>query len=278
MKVVVAGGSGLLGRALTARLVGLGHDVVLLTRDAAARRQPGERIRYAEWMPDGDVGAWALEIEGANAIVNLTGADIGQRRWTASRKEELRSSRVLPTRSLVAAVRRASLKPSIFIQGSAVGFYGASDNDRELDESFPPGDDFLSDLAVVWEAEAHPVSALDCRLVIMRSGIVLTGEGGVVGRLRLPFQFLVGGPVAPGRQYVSWVHRDDWVRMVLWAMTTPAATGVFNNTSPIPVTNAEFSRALGRALHRPSWLTVPKFALRILFGELASVALINGLR
>jgi len=277
MKIVVAGGSGLIGRALTDRLVAIGHDVVVLTRDASARQASG-RLRYMGWLPDGDVGAWALEIDGAHAVINLTGAALDRGRWTAARKAELRSSRVLPTRSLVAAIRRAGAKPSVFIHGSAVGFYGMTADDREVDESFPPGDDFLSDLAVAWEAEAHPVSALGCRLVILRSGVVLTNEGGMIGRLRLPFRMFVGGPVSPGTQYISWVHRDDWIQMALWAMTTPPASGVFNNTSPMPVTNANFSQALGRALRRPSWLKVPRFALRILFGELADVALIHGQR
>jgi uncharacterized protein (TIGR01777 family) len=266
-----------MGRALTSSLIAIGHDVVVLTRDAAGRQASG-RLRYVEWQPDGDVGAWALEIDGAHAVFNLTGAALDRGRWTARRKAELRASRVLPTRSLAAAIRRAGAKPSVFIHGSAVGFYGTAEGDRELDESFPPGDDFLSDLAVAWEAEAHPIAALGCRLVILRAGVVLAGEGGMLGRLRLPFRFFVGGPVPPGTQYISWIHRHDWIRMAMWAMTTPPVSGVINATSPTPVTNAEFSRALGQALRRPSWLKVPKFVLRALFGELADVALIHGQR
>ena len=143
------------------------------------------------------------------------------------------TSRVLPTRSLVAAVRQVSAKPVVFIQGSAMGFYGASLDDRELDESFPPGDDFLGQLCVAWEAEAHPVVALGSRLVLMRSGVVLSPEDGILGRLRLPFLFFVGGPVSSGRQYMSWIHLDDWVAMATWALTTPVASGIFNATSPI---------------------------------------------
>jgi uncharacterized protein (TIGR01777 family) len=277
MRIVIAGGSGLLGRTLTSRLGELGHDVVVLTRDASGTR-PGNRLRYVEWDPEGDLDRWTIEVEGAHAVINLAGAGLPDRRWTPDRKVELRSSRVLPTRSLVAAIRRSGARPSVFIQGSAVGFYGATDSDREFDESYPPGGGFLSDLCVRWEAEAHPVSTLGVRLVVLRSGVVLTRDGGAVAHLRLPYRFLVGGPVSPGRQYISWVHHEDWVRMVEWALTTPVVSGVFNNTSPTPVTNVEFSRALGRALHRPSWLPVPRFALRALVGEMANEMLINGQR
>src|SRR5262245_41056250 len=181
MKIVVAGGSGFLGRMLCPRLTALGHEVVVLTRDASGQ-PPAAGIRLTQWEPDGEVGMWALEVESADAIVNLSGADLAERRWTAARKAELRASRVLPTRSLVAAVRRATARPPVFIQGSAAGFYGAWPDDREFDESFPPGDDFLSELCVAWEAEAHPVTSLGSRLVILRSGVVLASDGGIIGQ------------------------------------------------------------------------------------------------
>ena len=277
MKVVIAGGSGLIGRSLAAHLAWSGHQVVVLTRDAASL-PPTVAIRRVEWQPDGSAGPWASEIDGAAAVVNLTGAGIADSRWSDERRQELRLSRVLPTRSLVAAVRQASAKPVVFLQGSAMGFYGSSLDDRELDESFPPGDDFLGQLCVAWEAEAHPVVALGSRLVFMRSGVVLSSEGGILGRLRLPFQFFVGGPVASGRQYMSWIHLDDWVAMATWALTTPTVSGILNATSPTPVTNDEFSHAYARALGRPSWLRVPAVALRAVFGEMALAMLIKGQR
>lgn len=277
MKVVIAGGSGLLGRSLAAHLAWSGHQVVVLTRDAASL-PPTVAIRRVEWQPDGSAGPWASEIDDAAAVVNLTGAGIADSRWSDERRQELRLSRVLPTRSLVAAVRQASAKPVVFLQGSAMGFYGSSLDDRELDESFPPGDDFLGQLCVAWEAEAHPVVALGSRLVFLRSGVVLSSEGGILGRLRLPFQFFVGGPVASGRQYMSWIHLDDWVAMATWALTTPTVSGILNATSPTPVTNDEFSHAYARALGRPSWLRVPAVALRAMFGEMALAVLIKGQR
>ena len=277
MKVVIAGGSGLIGRSLAAHLAWGGHQVVVLTRDTG-RLPPTVAIRQVEWQPDGNAGPWASEIDGSAAVVNLTGAGIADSRWSDERRQELRLSRVLPTRSLVAAVRQASTKPAVFLQGSAMGFYGSSLDDRPLDESFPPGDDFLGQLCVAWEAEAHPVVALGSRLVFMRSGVVLSSEGGILGRLRLPFQFFVGGPVASGRQYMSWIHLDDWVAMATWALTTPSVSGILNATSPTPVPNEEFSQAYAHALGRPSWFRVPAVALRAVLGEMAVAMLIKGQR
>jgi uncharacterized protein (TIGR01777 family) len=278
MKFVLAGGSGFLGRSLTTALIAAGQDVVVLTRrpPLAQLRQGGPR--FIEWDPDGEAGPWASEIDGAQGVVNLTGAGIADRRWTADRKDELRSSRVLSTRSLVSAVRAASRPPAVFLQGSAVGFYGADGADRELDESFPPGDDFLGQLCVAWEAEAHPAEALGCRVVILRSGVVLGRGGGLVKRLRLPFRLFAGGPISTGRQYISWVHCDDWLKLVQWALATPTLSGPINATAPTPVTNAELSQSLARALHRPSWLRVPALALKAIYGEMADSVLIGGQR
>jgi uncharacterized protein (TIGR01777 family) len=276
MKIVIAGGSGFLGRALAEHLVGRRHDVVILTRSGHVSRATGSRPVI--WDPDGTAGtAWAREIDGANAIVNLAGAGIADKRWSRRRKDELRDSRVKSTRSLAAAVRAASAKPSVFVQVSGVGFYGNA-GDEAIDESFPPGDDFLAQLCVAWEAQAHPVTALGCRLVIVRNGIVLARSGGALKKLMPPFQFFVGGPIATGRQYVSWIHRDDWVALITWALETSSVSGVVNGTAPNPVTNAEFSRAIGHALHRPSWLPVPAIALRIMVGQLADHGLITGQR
>jgi len=277
MKGVIAGGSGFLGRALSEHLVGRQHEVVILTRSGSVPARTGARA--ASWHPDGspNPGAWAKEIDGAHVIVNLAGAGIADKRWTRRRKDELRQSRAQPTRSLVAAIRAASVKPATFVQGSAVGFYGAA-ADEIIDESFPPGQDFLGQLCVSWEAEAHPAAALGCRLVILRSGVVLAREGGALKKMMPAFQFFVGGPIASGRQYLSWIHLADWVALVTWAIETSSVSGVVNATAPGPATNADFSRALGRALGRPSWLRVPGGALRILVGEMANEMLIAGQR
>ena len=274
MKVIIAGGSGFLGRALTAQLAAGGHDVVVLTRRAGPS---SGGVRTVAWSPDGRAGEWAREIDGADAVVNLAGEGIADKRWSAARKDALRQSRILSTRSLVAAIRAAARRPSVFVSGSAVGYYGATGDDA-LDESFPPGSDFLATLCVDWEAEAQAASALGCRVVIVRTGVVLAREGGALKQLLPPFQWFVGGPVAPGTQWMSWIHRDDWVALVAWAIANAQVAGVVNATAPNPVRNAEFSKALGRALDRPSWLPVPGLALRVLVGELADVALVRGQR
>ena len=266
MKIVIAGGSGFLGRALTTRLEADGHDVVVLTRRPAAS---SGRVRRVVWQPDGtapppEAGqptGWARELEDADAVVNLAGEGIADRRWTASRKRALLESRVHSTRSLVAAIRAASRRPRTFVQASGVGYYGVAGDDV-IDESSPPGSDFLAGLCMNWEAEARAVEALGCRLVIVRNGIVLARHGGALKKMLPPFLFFVGGPIADGRQYFSWMAIDDWTALVAWALATTSVSGALNGTAPEPVTNAQFSQALGRALHRPSWIPVPGFALR----------------
>jgi hypothetical protein len=282
VKVIVAGGSGFLGRALAARLDADGHEVVILTRRAVSGTG---RVRYVGWRPDGtapppEAGqptSWAREIETADAVVNLAGEGIADRRWTAARKRVLQDSRVQATRSLVAAIRAASTRPRTFVQLSAVGYYGIAD-DEVLDESSPPGSDFFAGLCLNWEAEARAVEALGCRLAIIRSGVVLERHGGALKRMLPPFFFFVGGPIATGRQYLSWIALEDWIALVIWALQTTAVSGAINGTAPEPVTNAQFAKALGRALRRPSWIPVPGFALRLLVGEIAGAALINGQR
>ncbi len=276
MKVVIAGGSGFLGSALSRRLSGRGDDVVILTRNAGGAGGDG-RVRHVAWTPDGRSGAWATELDGADAIVNLAGASLGDRRWSAARKIELRRSRVESTRSLVAAVRGATKKPTVFVQGSAVGYYGTSPTPT-FDESCSPGDDFLGEMAVAWEAEAHPLDSLGVRLVFVRSAIVLSRDGGALPRLITPFKFLVGGPLGSGRQPWSWIHLEDWLALVLWTIDRPSAHGVYNAAAPVPVSNAEFAKALGGALHRPSWIPVPAFVLRVIVGEFAPIALTAGQR
>lgn len=278
MRIIIAGGSGLLGGALCTRLTADGHDVVILSRQGDRRQVSRGGARYVAWSGDGSVGAWASELEGADAIVNLSGAGIADKRWNPERKALLRSSRLLSTQSLTSALARLSQRPSTFIQASGLGYYGASLDDRPLDEQSPPGDDFLGRLCVEWESAAAPVAALGCRLVCVRTGIVLDPNGGALPPLAMPFRLFGGGPMASGRQFMSWIHRDDWTRLVAWLIETPAAVGAFNGTAPTPVTNARFAQGLGRALGRPSWLPVPAFALRLAVGEMADPMLILGQR
>ena len=292
MRIVIAGGSGFLGTALTTRLLAEGHDVVVLTRGGngaigppptrsngpQAPRSNTPAPKFVTWQADGSAGSLTREVDGADGIVNLAGAAIEDKRWTPARKALLEESRVKSTRSLVAAVAAASHRPAVFIQGSAVGYYGAHDAGPVFDETSVPGDDFLARLSLAWEREAAPVRDLGCRLVIVRTGIVLAKHDGALAKMSLPFKLMVGGPVGSGRQYLSWIHLDDWVALVVWALTNPAVLGPVNATAPEPVPNRAFATALGRAMHRPSWAPVPGFVLRTIFGEMADAMLMRGQR
>jgi uncharacterized protein len=274
MRIVIAGGSGFLGSPLAETYAEDGHDVRVLTRSlppGESRHESGTGvpgISRVGWNPDGHSGPWASCIPGADAVINLAGASIGEKRWKPQRKAELRDSRILSTRSLAAAIRDAGVAPRVFISASAVGYYGFA-GDEPMTESSPPGRDFLAQLCVEWEAEARKADRPDMRRATVRSGLVLERSGGSLGRMVTPFRFFLGGRMGSGRQYMSWIHRLDWIEMVRWIVVTPEAVGTFNLTAPHPVTNREFARLLGRALHRPALLPAPRVGLKLMLGEFA---------
>lgn len=284
MKVVVAGGTGFLGRPLCELYAEAGDEVVVLSRSLglgvsvheAGSGLPG--ITRVGWQPDGQFGEWARCLDKAKAVINLSGESIGGGRWTPARKTRLRDSRVLATRSLAGAISAVEYPPDVFVNASAVGYYGFSAGSRILDEQSPPSTDFLSQLCVDWEREARRVERPETRLVIVRTGIVLERDGGALAQMRLPFRLFAGGPIGSGRQYMSWIHRMDWLELIRWIVEQPDASGPINATAPVPVTNTEFSRALGQALGRPSWMRVPAFALRLALGEMADALVIGGQR
>ena len=276
MKIVLAGGTGFLGGALTARFTGDGHDVRILSR--AASHAPAARVSYVAWTPDGSSGPWAPVVDGADAVVNLAGAGLADKRWTAARKRELISSRLRSTQSLVTAIRAARQRPKVFIQNCAVGYYGFAHGDEPLDERAAAGNDFLARLCVDWEAAAGPVADLGCRLVTARTGVVLARDGGALPKMMLPFRFFAGGPMGTGRQYISWIHLDDWVALVARMLSDDTLAGPVNATAPAPVTSTELARAIGSAMHRPALLPAPAFMLRIIVGEIADAALLGGQR
>jgi len=275
MRVVIAGGTGFLGYPLGEALARDGHDVVTLSRGNASAAARGART--VSWAPDGSVGPWAAEIDGAAAIVNLAGESIAARRWSAAQKRRILESRVLATRGLVNAIRQARLAPQVFVSGSAVGYYGPL-GDELAAEDHPPGSDFLAHVCRAWEAEAMAADAATRRIVVVRTGLVLARDGGALPKMLLPFWFGAGGPVGSGRQYWPWIARRDWIDLVRWAIATPAAAGPLNAVAPEPVTNREFAQALGRALHRPALLPTPAFALKLALGEMADALLLSGQR
>lgn len=268
--IVIAGGTGFIGRPLAAHLAQAGHQVTILSR------APGAAVRHLT-LPivtlvwDGrNLGPWTKALEGADAVINLAGEPIADGRWTRARKQLLWDSRVGATASLVQALSRTAARPQVLLNASGIGFYGAS-ADIALTENAPVGSGYLADLSQAWEQEAVKAEALGLRVVRMRFGMVLEADGGALPRMLLPFQWFFGGPISPGDQWVSWIHRQDLIGLIQWALTNQQVTGPVNGVAPGAVTMKEFCRTLGQALGRPSWIPVPAFALRLALGELSTL-------
>ena len=271
MRIVIAGGSGFIGEPLVQRLLARGDDVAVLSRNPSKVRAG----RGVAW--DGRAqGAWSEEAASADAIVNLAGENVGEGRWSDERKRTLVASRLDATGAIVQALRNAPPKERVLVNASAVGYYGVR-GDEELDETGTRGRGFLAELVEKWETAAREAEPL-ARLIILRFGVALAPDGGALKKMLLPFKLGVGGPLGNGRQWMSWIDRDDAVRFVEWALENQSARGVYNATAPEPVRNRDFTRVLGRALHRPAILPAPAFALRAAFGEMADEMLLGGQR
>jgi uncharacterized protein (TIGR01777 family) len=266
-RIVVSGATGFIGRRLVEALVARGDEVTVLSRDpGTARATFAEPVRIEWWNPNPRIEAPAPNIE-ADAVVHLAGEQAVGRRWTAGAKKQITDSRVQSTDLVVTAMGRAAARrPAVFVCASAVGYYGARGDDV-VDERAPAGTDFLAQVTVAWEKSAMHAEALGIRVVRARFGIVLGRGGGALTEMAMPFRMFVGGPIGSGRQYVSWVHRDDVVSALTFCLDREDIQGAVNVTSPHPVTNDELSKVIGRVLHRPSSLRVPEFALRLRFGE-----------
>jgi hypothetical protein len=292
-RVIVAGATGVIGRKLCAELIAKGYQVVVFSRnpDSARRAVPGA-ADYVAWTAT-ESGPWMNAVDGAHAVINVSGANVFAKRWSDRYKQEILNSRVLGTRGLVNAMRAAKQKPAVFISGSAVGYYGFRDNTK-LDESASAGNDFLARVCVAWEAEARRARELGVRTVMVRTGIVLDRgtrglpiklsgaslarpgvvldtEQGALPLMMLPFRFFAGGPIAPGSQWFPWVHIDDIVGLIMFALENEAIAGPLNAMAPEPQTNKAFTAVLGKVLGRPSWLPVPGFALRLGLGPVADM-------
>jgi hypothetical protein len=270
MKIAVTGASGLVGSALVPFLTTGGHEVVRLVRRAPAAK---DEVR---WDPDGGVIDTA-GLEGVDAVVHLAGESIATGRWTAARKALLGSSRIPPTRLLAQALAGMKRKPKVMVSASAIGYYG--DRGAEwMNEDDAPADDFLGRLAAEWEEAASPAAQAGVRVVNLRTGIVLSPAGGALGTMLLPFKAGLGGVVGPGTQYMSWVAIDDLVGIIHHALDRKDLRGPLNAVAPDPVTNAVFTKTLGRVLGRPTIAPVPAFALRIALGEMADALLLTSTR
>ncbi|MFZ6029460.1 MAG: TIGR01777 family oxidoreductase [Chloroflexota bacterium] len=270
MKIVVAGGTGLVGRALAQSLARDGHEVILLTRQAGMTHELPSGVRLLAW-DSATADGWLAAADGADAMVNLAGENLAAGRWNERRKRAVLESRLGAGAAAVDFVRQAAQRPTVLIQASAVGYYGPSD-ELLLDEDTPPGDDFLARVCQAWEASTRPVEALGVRRVVVRLGVVWSAAAGALPRMVLPFRWFVGGPLGSGRQWLSWVHIADQVRALRFLIETPAAHGAYN-VSATPLRNQEFAQALGKVLRRPARFPVPASVIRLLFGEMGTVVL-----
>jgi uncharacterized protein len=275
MRVFITGGTGLIGSRLVPKLRQKGHQPLILSRRPDAATQFGNEAEVVVGDPT-TPGAWQDRAAECDAIINLAGEGIFNKRWNSRFKQVLRDSRVKSTENCVAAIaknsRRSDGSPKVLINASAIGIYGPH-GDEELDESTSPGNDFLAGLCVEWENAAKPATQAGARLVIARMGVVLDRKGGALKSLITPFKFGMGGPVGSGTQYMSWVHQADVVGLLLLALDKSKASGPMNVTAPNPVTNKDFGKALGRALGRPAFVWTPGMMLKLGLGGVAEVIL-----
>jgi uncharacterized protein (TIGR01777 family) len=270
MKVAITGATGFVGSRLVERLQAQGHQPLILTRNRASADRAFPTLEIVAYTPT-ESGSWQQAIAGCDAVVHLAGEPIAESRWTPERKQEILKSRQLSTQKIVEAIAQANPKPTVLVNASAIGYYGTSET-ATFDETSPAGNDFLAEVCQAWEAEAQKVKDAGVRLVILRLGIVL-GDGGALAKMTPPFKVFAGGPIGTGRQWFSWIHRDDLVNLILEALSRQDIEGVFNATAPNPVRMTELCQTIGETLNRPSWLPVPSFALEALLGEGAKVVL-----
>ncbi len=266
MHVLITGGTGFIGRALCKRLFECGHGATVLTRSRSATTLPGVRL----------IGALE-DARNIDAVVNLAGEPLASGRWSESKKQLFRDSRIGTTQQLLGWIAALDVRPRVLVSGSAIGYYGASD-DTPLDEAAPPGEDFAATLCRDWETEALKARALGLRVCTLRTGIVLGSDGGALAQMLPPFRLGAGGPMGSGAQWMSWIARSDLVQLICWLLENDQASGAYNGTAPTPVSNREFARTLGAVLHRPAVMTSPAFVLKLMFGEMAEALLLTGQR
>jgi len=276
MRIIITGGTGLVGQALTADLSKDRHEIIILSRNPQRGKPTGENVQSVKWDARTAQG-WSNLADGADAIVNLASENLaGERflpsRWSAARKKSILDSRVNAGKAVVEAVQQASNKPKVVIQASAVGYYGVHE-DEVITESHPAGNDFLAEVCKAWEDSSASVETLGVHRVIIRTGFLLSTKGGALPRIALPFKLFVGGRLGSGRQSVPWIHIDDEVAAIRFLIENTQASGAYNISAPNPVSNKQFAKAMGKALHRPSYMPAPGFAFKIAFGEVSTVIL-----
>lgn len=272
LEIAISGGTGFIGKALTLYLASKGHIVYILTRQVRENHSPAN-IHYIHW----DAGASKFPLSSIDVIINLAGESINNGRWTKKQQEKIINSRLHTTKGLIKQLQTLHTYPSTFINASAIGYYGTSEIDTFTEEHPKKGNDFLATTVQLWEEEASKAADLGIRTIYTRFGIVLGKNGGALPKMLLPYQLFMGGTIGSGNQLLSWVHLEDVVRMIDFAIHTKEVSGAFNITAPHPVTMTEFGRTIAKVLHRPHWLPVPAFALKTLLGE-KSILVLEGQR
>ncbi|MBZ0290870.1 MAG: TIGR01777 family oxidoreductase [Anaerolineae bacterium] len=276
MRIIITGGTGLIGRHLANSLIKDGHEVIVLSRSPKLAEGLAQGVRVEGWDAKTAKG-WGTLADGADAIVNLAGASLAgdhffPTRWTDDYKKLIIESRINAGKAVNEAVEQAAQKPRVVIQSSAVGYYGAH-GAEPITEDMPPGSDFPAKVCIDWEKSTEAVEKMGVRRAIIRTGVVLSFESGALARLALPFRLFAGGPLGSGRQPFPWIHPDDEIGAIRFLIDTPTASGPFNLSAPNPLTNGEFARLLGRVMGRPSLIPVPGFVFNMMFGEVASIVL-----
>jgi hypothetical protein len=276
MRIIIAGGSGLIGRELTSSLLLQGHEVNILSRNPDKIEDTPEGVKVVGWDAK-TLGNWVGEIQRSEAVVNLVGENLSGRglfpsRWTKEQKERLINSRVDAGKVLAKAIEMADIKPVVFIQASGIGIYG-TDLSKVFTEDSEPGKDFLAYLSKEWEASSKMADNLDVRRVIIRTGVVLSNNGGALQPLIFPYKFYMGGKIGDGKQVYSWIHITDEVEAIRFLIENDQARGVYNLCSPNPATNNELGRTISSLMNRPHFLTIPSFIMRFVFGEVADMVL-----
>lgn len=273
MKIAITGATGLVGSRLVARLNQKGHQILVFTRNPSKARQvfsaTFSNLEIVRYTPR-ESGEWQQRVSGCDAVINLAGEPIAER-WSPQQKKAIMESRQIGTRKLVEAIAMAEQKPKVLVSGSAIGYYGTSES-AAFDETSSSGSDFLAQVCQNWEQEAQKATEYGVRLVILRIGIVLA-NGGALGKMIGPFKMFAGGPIGSGKQWFSWIHRDDLVSLIIQAVEQEDMSGVYNATAPNPVRMGKLCQTLGEVMNRPSWLPVPDFVLEVLLGDGASVVL-----
>lgn len=272
MKFVITGGTGFIGSYLLQTLSSSPHQIVLLTRSSSrSQRINNATVRYISWNPYA-AEAWMEELNGTDVVINLAGKNVVEQRWSEKAKQEIYDSRIIPTKLIVDAIGKARSKPSLLISASAVGYYGDRDTETITEES-SSGNDYLAYVVREWEGAAYRAEQYGVRVATPRTGLVLAKNGGMIAKMLLPFQLFLGGPIGNGKKFLPWIHINDVVRGMLFPIENINFRGEYNLVSPNPVTMTEFAKAFGSALHRPSWIPVPSFVLKAMFGEGGKVIL-----